>query len=151
MSKIWPVIVAEMVIKDLESCMNDLAQSQGDEQMAEDTWNDPDVLYDMLGGRITERLTPYKLKGIDLEQGKNMVARAIEMLAHPALVKAAERIGGGQIEVCMCECHIDSFTAPSVIHGRTCCDLQDVKYLDKNGALILDKYIEAREKVDGQS
>jgi hypothetical protein len=42
--------IANILRNDLENCMYDLAN--GDEITADDYWNDPDVLGDLLGDRI---------------------------------------------------------------------------------------------------
>ncbi len=82
--------VALEVKKSLEQCMNDLAE--GDEAQAIENWNDPDVLYDLLGDRILDQLVPFGLSGRRLQTVKIKVAMEISDRSHPALAKACGRI-----------------------------------------------------------
>ena len=88
MTNIMPKRIATIVYGNLMGCMNDLAD--GDEILADDNWNDPDVLYDMLGDRINDHLCEFNLRGKVLHQAKIDVTEELKLQGHIALEEACK-------------------------------------------------------------
>lgn len=79
--------IAHEIRSGLENCMSDLAN--GDEILADDYWNDPDVLGDLLGDRIFDacnclRTDDDKILAWD-------VADHLIKIGHDALEEAAQK------------------------------------------------------------
>lgn len=79
-----PIEIAHDLANDVANCMYDLAE--GDEIRADDMYNDPDIMSDMIGDRLFEAC--YFMKNDEDKILAWEVSDCILKIGHPALVQA---------------------------------------------------------------